>query len=60
LRLLLLLLLLLLLHYVLPQAASMSGSSPVCSRALPAATVEQLEAFFQGQLAQVGWLVTPM
>jgi hypothetical protein len=36
------------------QAASMSGGSPVCSRNLPPATVEQLEAFFQGQLAQVG------
>ncbi|KAF6259447.1 hypothetical protein COO60DRAFT_1460173 [Scenedesmus sp. NREL 46B-D3] len=33
-------------------AASLSGGSPVCSRHLPPATVEQLEAFFQGQLAQ--------
>jgi len=40
------------------QAASLSGnSSPVGSRQLPPATVEQLEAFFDLQLAQVsgGW-----
>lgn len=38
-------------------AASMSGASPVCSRNLPPATVEQLEAFFTGQLAQVSGLI---
>jgi hypothetical protein len=39
------------------QAVSLTASgSPVGSRQLPPATVEQLEAFFDKQLAQVsGW-----
>jgi hypothetical protein len=38
------------------QAASLAGatSSPVCTRRLPAATVEELESFFEAQLTQVG------
>jgi hypothetical protein len=40
------------------QAASIAGSgSPVCSRRLPAATVEQLENFFENQLTQVSGLL---
>ncbi|KAF8068396.1 hypothetical protein HT031_002085 [Scenedesmus sp. PABB004] len=38
-------------------ASRLSSASPVCSRRLPAATVEQLEGFFESQLVQVSGLI---